>query len=527
MLDKKGFLFTVTVFLVLMYVLLSISVWVKAIESSERAFSEFYKESTVELTIEQITPEKMNDTAHIIMNRNLMRLNTQAEEFPVKAGPPEDEGNYTRAVLLELLANGSAPEEYFDGGAPALAEEESSFKAWKTDLDSSLKAIGVYVSRFNISGFQVGQAAMDKVNYTFNITLELKDFMNTSSVSRTYEISDMVSITGFVDPALARESRLNAGDNDTVYRQFFFDKTHYADAGSASVSKIAQSVTGGQGWLYAPLASASDSAAGVPDFVPLGKYMAPSERSDYVLAGTFDEITAIQYTDFAGYILTNAPVTAPTSCGADKVDESKTFNPISYSEDCKIGTDASAGDVVAKPFIVAPGFNLSKAPECPLLGNTSETRRCVLMVSSYSEAEVGSDPSKKNAATADRGLYDLEDIRTFVMCGFYTNNPNAPSYLQRLLPGPYARNSTDYGIETFVIGNYASDYGVYDTHSRLDRELFNDVTAIKVRGLPGCKSLGACSDSPITGIFAVNESTKADYGLDHISCDNGAAGCGE
>ncbi|NYZ73915.1 hypothetical protein H0O00_02120 [Candidatus Micrarchaeota archaeon] len=520
--DKKGFLFTVTVFLILMYILLSISVWVKAIESSERAFSEFYKESTIELTIEQITPDKMHDTAHVIMNRNLQRLNTQAEEYAVKAGLPEDENSHVRAALLEMLANGSAASEHFDGGA-ALPEKESSFKAWVADLNDSLRAIGVYVSGFEISGFQVGQSAMDKVNYSFNLTLELKDLTNTSSVSRTYEISDELSITGLVDPALSRESR-EAKANGTIYRQFFFDKTDYAES-APMVGEIKQTVTGGQGWLYAPLASAGASAT----HVPLGKHIFSPDRKDYILVGTYDEmeaLTPLVYDDFAGYILTSAPVTAKTKCGSGKLDESKTFNPISYSDKCEIGTDAP---VVSKPFIVAPKFNLSKAPECPLLNETGATGRCVLMINSYSEAEVGSDPSKKNAEPSKRGLYDVEDIRTFVMCGFYTHNAKAPSYLQRLLPDPYTRNSTDYGIETFVIGNYANDYDVYDTHSRLDRELFNDLVAEKVRGLPGCKSSGACASDPqpVTGVFAVREGTKDDYGLGQIWCDNGAAGCDE
>jgi hypothetical protein len=526
MLDKKGFLFTVTVFLILMYVLLSISVWVKAIESSERAFSEFYKESTVELTMEQITPDKMDDTAYMVMNRNLMRLNEGAETFAVKAGPPEDEGLYVRTDMLELLVNGSAASDNFEGPAPGLAEENASLRAWVNDLNASLRAIGVYVSQFNVSDFQISQSDIDKVNYSFKLKLGLKDFANTSSVSRTYEISNQVGITGFVDPALARESSDSAGNDAIVYRQFFFNKDDYPDSASISVSKMSQTVTAGQGWLYAPMAMAGASA----DLVPAATTIDPNQTRDYILVGTFDEIDALTadvYTQFAGFIVTSPPNLTSILCEGEKFEESNTFNPISYSDppDCTVGMDAAAGIVTPKPFVVAPSFNTSKAHECPLLDGSNLTRRCVLMINSYSEAEVGSDPAKKNAATTYRGLYEVEGIRDFVMCGYYTNNPKAPSYLQRLLPDPYLRNST-LGIETFVIGNYANDYSVYDTNSRLDRELFNSsIGGVKVRGLPGCKSFSSCSDSPITGIFAVSEDTKADYGLGNIACDNGAAGC--
>ncbi|MDD5171809.1 MAG: hypothetical protein PHF60_02120 [Candidatus ainarchaeum sp.] len=527
MLDKKGFLFTVTVFLILMYVLLSISVWVKAIESSERAFSEFYKESTVELTMEQITPGKMDDTSYTIMNRNLMRLNEGAEEFAVKAGPPDDENLYVRTAMLELLINGSAAPDDFEGPAPGLAEENASLRAWVNDLNASLKAIGVYVDKFEVSDFQIGQSGIDKVNYSFKLKLGLKDFANTSSVSRTYDISNQLGITGFVDPALVRQSRDTAGDDITVYRQFFFNKDDYPDSASISVTKMSQSVNAGQGWLYAPMAMAG--AAG--DLVPTATTIDPNKTKDYILVGTFDEIDALTadvYSNFAGFIVTTSPNLTSILCNGEKFEESNTFNPISYSAppDCLVEMDASKGIVTSKPFMVAPNFDPADADTCPLLDGTNLTGRCVLMINSYSEAEVGDDLAKKKAATTYRGLYKVESIRDFVMCGYYTNNPKAPSYLQHLLPDPYFRNST-LGIETFVIGNYANKYSVYDTNSRLDRELFNTtISGVKVRGLPGCKSFSACSDSPVTGIFAVSEDTKADYGLDNIACDNGAAGCG-
>ena len=88
--DKKGFLFTVTVFLILIYILLSISVWVKSIEASERSFSEFYKESTVELTMEQITPAKMDHITHVIMSRNMVRLNDYSIGHSLVPGPAGD-----------------------------------------------------------------------------------------------------------------------------------------------------------------------------------------------------------------------------------------------------------------------------------------------------------------------------------------------------------------------------------------------------------------------------------------------------
>jgi len=523
MLDKKGFLFTVTVFLVLTYILLSISVWVKAIESSERAFSEFYKESTVELTIEQITPDKMDETAYMIMSRNLDRVNRRTESFAVRAGPPDDENNYTRPLLLDLLANGSASSDYFEDGAPPMEEENSSMKAWVTDLNASLRSIGIYVSEFAISNFTIGQSNVDKVNYSFNITLQLRDFANTTSVSRIYDIRDNISIIGLVDPAMARASSASAGDEHTAYRQFFFNED-YDETSEISVSKMSQTVKSGQGWLYGPMVMALGSDG---EEVPEWSEIPPitGNRNEYILVGTFDEINNLGdevYSQFGGYIVTTPAITEDSACDGKK-DESNTFNPVSYTDECELVMDSTDGLVTSLPFMVAPGFTPSEqAPVCPLLDNSTKNRRCALMVSAYAESEVGDNWSKKNELTSGNGLYEVEKMRTFVMCGYYTHNPGAPSYLQRLLPDPYLRNDTNYGIETFVIGNYVNDYGIYDTRSRLDRELFNETlgSGIPIRGLPGCKSFGACSDEPVTGVFAVGEGAKDDYGLDNIACDN-------
>lgn len=523
MLDRRGFLFTVTVYLLLIYILLSISVWVKSIETSERSFSEFYKESTVELTIEQITPDKVDEISNIIMNRALVRLNDHSIGHSVDQGPPVDENKNIRSALLDLLVNGSADADYFRGSEAMAPEPNSSLRAWVGNLNASLRAIGVYVNEFNVTHFEIGQSDIDKMNYSFDMLLGLKDYSNISAVSRTYHVSGELGVSGLVDSALARESRNEAGDNQTVYRQFFFKKDIYGNFSDISVSRLSQDVDGGQGWIYGPLALASGSG----ELVPAATTIAPSLRKNYILVGTFDEIdslTPLIYTAFSGYILTeNASVTADGCTGGR---ESNTFNPIRHSPapNCTPGFSGS-GIITDKPFMVAPEFNASTAPECPLLDGSNATRRCVLLLNTYLPEEVKANPQRK-LSTSGSGLYDVEIIRDFVMCGYYTHNPAAPSYLQRLMNDSYKRESADYGIETFVIGNYANDYDVYDINSRLDRELFEGaLPGVKIRGLPGCRNFNSCADSPVTGIFAISDSAKDDYGLDAIACDNGAAGC--
>ncbi len=531
MLDKKGFLFTVTVFLILTYILLSISVWVKSIESSERSFSEFYKESTVELTIQQITPAKMDNVTNMIMTRNLARLDEHSIDSPLKPGDP-DENSTIRGALFDLLVNGSASPSYFQGTVIS-NETNTSLVGWVDNLNTSLKAIGVYVDYFRVYNFNVSQSDIDQLNYTFDMDLGLKDYTNTSSVSRTYHLSNYVPISGLVDPALARISKDKAGDNLTIYRQFFFDKNLYPNYSSISVSKLGQTVSGGQGWFYGPMAMANSSDH--PDKVFNANDIAPSQRHNYILVGTYADIVAFQpdnavngiYDQFGGYIVTSSP-DHPTNCTTHP-NEANTFNPIKYSNSANgtcdvVGIDPTSGATTGKPFIIAPGFDPATAPECPRTDVANQTTRCVLMLNAYRENQVADDPSKK-LVTTGAGLFSLEVMRDFVMCGYYTHDPAAPSFMQRLLNDTYTRASPDFGIETFVIGIYANSTSVYDTHSRLDTELFTNATAYKIRGLPGCRNFASCADDPSTGIFALTPGSISNYDLGQIACNNGAAGC--
>ena len=536
MLDKRGFLFTVTIFLVLTYILLSISVWVKSVEASEQSYSEFYKESTVELAIDQITPAKLDNVTYVIMNRELSRLNDNVfmADDSVQPGPPGDENQNIREAMRELFMYGNASPDYFTNGGIE-TESNSSFTAWASDLNDSLNSIGVYMDRFNVTNFNISQSGIDKVDYSFDLTLGMRDYTNTTSVSRTYHISDSVGISGFVDPALAEASKNKAGDAETIYRQFFFDENDYPSSNLISVTKLTTGVSEGQGWLYDPLVHASIAQTAIPQ----------SEHQDYILVGTYNDINSLGpdvYDTFAGYILTTAPVLSPTCTDSTTHQvydsESYTFNPIIYTPEqvskdkviCVVGT---GGPSTQKPFIVAPGFDPGSAPACPILDGSNARGNCMLFQNDHQINEVqGNVLLKADASSGLSGLYNLEKVRDFTMCGYYTQNPDAPSYLQRLLSDPYSKKDANLGIETFVIGNYANDSNVYGPNgngvsSRLDTELFDtSVKGIKIRGLPGCKSYDTCADNPQTGIFAISNTGETDYGLANIACDNGEAGCG-
>lgn len=515
--DKKGFMFVISVFLILTYILISISVWVKGLEASERSYSEIYKQSNVELAVAQLTPEKIGLISDLIMQRAVFSISTHSITDPVKAGQaPNDENYYIRQATFQYLANGTPSADNFEGDAPA-PEVTSSLAGWVGDLNTSLAGIGVYIDNYQLSDFQMAQESVDIINYSYRMKLTMKDAGGVSSLSRDYNVHGKVNITGYVDSSIVRESDRSG---EPVYRRFFFYPSYQVPADVAP-SKMSQTVTAGQGWFYGYVI---DSSAGAS--IPKDK------RHLFILVGDYASITGLSdYADFGGYIVTNrasSGVTCTSGSGViSKGEGADTFNAITYN---KIGSNCNeeilATTKTSKPFAVIPGFTYTSAPSCPNLINVTGATRCALFTTTYSQNEVETKPSLKNSLNAETsGLFDIEKLRDYTMCGYYVKNPQAPSYLQRFFKDSYKYNSTEFGVETFLIGEYVSSANTFDfgKFSNLDREMFtNTDKQEKLRGMPGCKSFDACSSDQSTGKFGLSTNATGNYESTPISCKKGA-----
>ncbi len=495
-----------TVFLILTYILLSVSIWVKGIEASERGYSEFYKESTVELAVSQITDEKIRNVSNRIMERSLFRLNNHSIYAPVKESGDGEVDNI-RGAMAQLLINGSANSSYFTHGG-GISAEDSSMNQWVESLNASLLSVGISIDEYSITHFNLSQSDYETLNYSFVMHLSMSDEGGKASVTRDYLIEDELSIVGFVDPAIARESAEKTSNRQIAYRMFFFPEDPKPVTSANKISGY--SVHGGQGWFYGYLVPAS-SADSIDESI----------RHRFILVGDFKELeSADPLQQFGAYIVTSAPEDG-TSCN-DFTNEEETFNPVRHSgELCDVESfDCGSGECTLKPFIEAEDFQISDAPDCPvfdpLIGDPGTTKECVMFTNPHSVEAVHDD---KDLKLSGGSIYDIEDMRDHIMCGYYALSPEAPSYLQRLLSDSYDRSHEEYGIETFVIGKYANDES-YSLDSRLDRELFSGQSGHGVRGMPGCKRLEHCTEEPITGIFTLTKETASDYGLNSIYCPN-------
>jgi len=506
--NRKGFLFVLTVFLILTYILLSVSVWVKSIEASESAYSEFYKESNVELAMEQITPMKVDAVSNIVLNRALFVLNNYSIDHAFKAGQ-SNENSEIEAAFGEWLQNGSPSQSHFtDNSAPS--EPSSSMEAWAEGLNGSLAATGVSLDEFRVYDFVLTQTSINRLNYSFKADLRMSDKSGTTSVTRTYYINDSLDITGLPDPAIARASKVRDQNNPIAGRVFVF-RSSYSDRGDiAPVSKGSSS--GGKGWFYGYLTTPSD-AAGVN----------ASEIGSYVLVGSYsDIINTPNYTDFGAYAVNTTPNSDGTCTDSSNnvfTSQKDTFNPVKYTlsgGDCKPDFNFGKGQQTANPFIISTNLDLSDPDlACPNLATLAVDRKCALFVTATDLDAADSLDTR----TSPGGVFSIERARDFTLCGYYIHDPLAPSYPQRLFADAYLRNSTDYGISTFLVGQYVNQ-SIRDSYSMLDREMFTSTPLVYyIRGMPGCKDQRMCGSASGTGIFGLSAGSISAFGLGSISCD--------
>ncbi|MEM4272263.1 MAG: hypothetical protein QXH30_01620, partial [Candidatus Bilamarchaeaceae archaeon] len=121
--DKKGFFFVIVAFVLLSYILASTYIWVRAIEMEEARYSESFRTSSMEMLVDQLSNEEISRIAGIMSNYAFYRLNNHSIRHPVEAGGPQgspEEFNNIRLALRDLILNGSASDDYFEGSSSGL-----------------------------------------------------------------------------------------------------------------------------------------------------------------------------------------------------------------------------------------------------------------------------------------------------------------------------------------------------------------------------------------------------------------------
>ena len=504
----RGFFFSIVIFLLLGYILLSIGAWTTSVQIAEQRLAERFALKNAQTVLNQVGEDEVQRITSIIVYNSLYVLNSRAQQSAVREGPGDDEFFYIRQSMGQLVIAGLADADNFESGG-ALVLGTDSLEDWVEKLNGSLNEIGYRVTDYEIEEFSIDQSDPQSVEYTLVFSLQAESREGRTQIRKEYDIRDSIRLDGFIDPAAAREASLHGmEDAYALEKQFFFHDDYPSPSATRPIELPPGE--GGQGWFYGKLVHADNA-----DDVPL------IDRPFYILVGTYEEITSLggstPYTDFGAYILTSSPGSESTACGSIETD---TFNPIVFDGDCN-PTILSAL-ATEQPFMVDRDFNMDALdPKAP------DGTPAVLFIAQYHLRGSGGILAEPGRKWAGVQVFNIENLRDFTLCGYYTQNDAAPSYLQRLLPESYERTSS-LGIETMLVGGYIGGEGENapvpaffdDDLSRLDRELFNGQEGVRVRGMPGCKNTAACSGSSPIGHFRLGEDGRSDYLDNQIHCED-------
>ena len=541
----KGFFFVLVSFILLSYILVSTFAWVRAIETSERTYSDAFRASSLTTLADQVSEQRMNIYTDVASHYTLYKLVNHSVGYEL-LDEPDDEYYHIRAAFFELLSNCTTSPEHYVEPVPAIYTPEEKetycFAGFLEQLNTSLSKAGFEVQEFSVSNYSLNETAHPlELEMNLTLYLRIKDLQTQTSLNRTYHISRTLNATGFFDPLLARQSieqlRQGGDPNLTIYKGMYLYEAEDADTPFDEVHTelypIKRSIDSkmhiGQGWFYGNL-------------VFWGKAEDAAYPSQSILVGNYSDIKSVDnWEDFGAYILLNEPIDPP-GCS----DQQDTFNRIQKDEDtsggsthCDESIDSADSGYTDKPFIVyADEEDFREDIYEPSTGPTRPIPypKSILFITKYSHEQVMGDIDRKDSNPG--AIFDIEKLRDFTRCSYYiVHADEAPSFLQRLLVNGYERTSP-IGIETTLVGKWAGgiDNPGWNEFSRVDREFFNRLPGDKIRGMPGCKDWYMCMDrdelvSDVGNFRFSGESaefylgTNSDEDEEYIGCDDDRASC--
>ncbi len=579
--QTKGFFFVVIMFLILSFILASLSLFVRSTQLAEERYATQFQATNLELVLHQVDEPQINRLVGNMMYNSFFRLNNYVSKSPQHTIVPgvyedNDEPEIKRqklsqpvyAVIKQLFMDGRADGSFFNDGVELSLTNNGVFSVsmnqWSERLDHSLNQMGLKLVRFSIpeDGVTIVQTDVHTFHYTIeNMQIDISDSTGRINFNKVYPLLEGdVDISGFTDSAVKNTGRdLELSLSRPIYFKLQDDNAPagFEDAYNSPADLNPTSIVGGeagQGWFYGPLAYAG-AADDVdrPDGVKLASDVLAQDREKYILVGTYSQITDfdstpgiddnIGYESFGAYLVTTEPLNVEGNCAA-KVNENElnTFNALQYDAQCSASYDPDTK--TDNPFLVADGFDASEAPLCP-------QGRCALIMNKYSFENLDSNErrpwkiARNQPAPSVSVLYNVERLRDFVLCGYSIRSEKGPSFTQRLLTDSYnlVDSDTDLldaenGYSTILFGQSLipdnGDISDFDDLSKVDFEFFAGVDSVqRVRGLPGCRDSSTC-DSPDNPVGHVTFSTGADgtmvqyLGNVPLSCAlNPGAPCGD
>jgi hypothetical protein len=134
---KRGFFFVLSVFILLVYVAMSLQAYTRAIDESGKGYEETIKIATYDIVLAELSNETMNEIVDIYSYYAIYKLINHTAEEPIKAGE-KDELEHFKGAFRELVQTGESKREHF-AGSPLVYNEEEKADYTFNGLSAKLK----------------------------------------------------------------------------------------------------------------------------------------------------------------------------------------------------------------------------------------------------------------------------------------------------------------------------------------------------------------------------------------------------
>ena len=449
----KAYIYTIFIFILLILSIIIYYIRSETVNNFKITYNEFYRSNAINTVIEfvdQKTVQNIIKTATIYSLFNLTHRRT-----PV--------GNTVDDVKQEIRN---------------LVENHNTFgfNQWVQKLKNTSSERGVLLNII-LKDYNINQIDYTILEVDYKVYYEVYDIYNKTGKNGTIQDNFTIDITGFPDPlAIRLLPNYNGSVNVIIVNQ------------NPSIRNLYSSGYG-QGWAYGTFNGSND-----PHILVATISEAVSNQNNYDAFIITDvnyrtERTCFysQANDFIGYIppdhsefgIPNA-IKRTEHCRQNCIEINSTL-------DCELECECitTIEYPLSKPWIAGyNSYGINELGEWAVLFITNGTL---------------DDPTTK---TRGGDVYDIEDLRDFVNCGYYFMLPNnASSYLARFtstLP------KDQYGIDILLIEDEYNPSG-----SSLASEWRSQGKII--RGLAGCKLENNC-----TRPTRISESIARILGFDQI-----------
>ena len=544
---RRGFFFTAMALAILSFMLLTSQVWVRTFEQQDASAVVRFKGEAMRLVLSTLSDETMSNFANASAFYATFKMaNATAGPLGFSWEDPLDGNNshtgWVEQSAQDLMMYGSNNES---SGVPISysSDEKAAYtiSAWQGKIQEAANVMGFNATFGDVQNFSFRQLDPWTVGIYFQMQMNISDLDNTMHQSKMLTANSSFSINGFVDPMEVR-GEIGLGHPNPPQKQIWKDPKYNTPFDVRpnpliDTSKGIGSASEGYGWFFGPITF---------EYPDEGIFTSSEANNEgqYILVHKYDENLS-RYADAYGAVIVTSPPDSVSStyidsrgCNVTETNQTSCLNCLSTvtinsgsPPSCKGSTEIYANPV-SVPMIQADSSWTASVPQINRTGLPDQPQRFVLIDNEKTE------PIDKQSGY--HRVWDITALRDMTVCGFYVNG-TGPSFFQRMLAGTPLTNS-ELGIESFLVGTWAGgkDDQSHDDLSRLDWEFYEgidnpanlavvDPNAMKIKGMPGCKSTGMCNpDSNATnegvGRFKLSQDAISRYSMGDITCAKTATG---